>query len=324
MLHALTFAFAMLLGGCAGEQSALDPAGRGASSIAKLFWVMTIGGAVIWAAVVALAIYATVSARGLDPARGRLLVLGGGVAFPTVVLTALLAYGLAMMPPLLAAAPPDALRIEVVAHQWWWRVRYHPDGRPPVELANEIHLPVGRAVEFELSTHDVIHSFWIPPLGGKVDMIPGRRTRLLLEPERTGLFRGACAEYCGASHAWMSFAVVVEEPHEFERWLAHQATAAAAPSSPVAQRGGELMLATGCGACHTVRGTAADGVVGPDLTHVGSRRLLAAGALVLDEAALRRWIALTHAVKPAAQMPAFSMLPDEDLDALAAYLEGLE
>ncbi|MFN2427248.1 MAG: cytochrome c oxidase subunit II [Candidatus Binatia bacterium] len=326
MRSSVLVAFAIFVaGGCAGEQSALDPAGRGASTIARLFWVMTIGSVAIWAGVVGLAVYATYFSRGgLDVRQGRILVIGGGVLFPVAVLTVLLAFGLSMMPPLLAAAPPEALRIEVIAHQWWWRVRYLQDGGAPVELANEIHLPTGRPVEFQLESRDVIHSFWIPSLGGKMDMIPGRRTRLLLEPTKAGAYRGVCAEYCGASHAWMAFAVVVEDPADFGRWLERQASHAERPPDPTAERGAELLLSSGCGACHSVRGTPADGVVGPDLTHVGSRRYLAAGALVRDERALRKWIAQTHAVKPGAQMPAFSMLPGDDLDALAAYLEGLD
>jgi cytochrome c553 len=169
---------------------------------------------------------------------------------------------------LLRAAPPDAIRVEVIGHQWWWQVRYPRDGAPPVELANEIHLPVGRTVEFTLDGRDVIHSFWIPSLGGKMDMIPGRRTRLLLEPTRVGTYRGVCAEFCGTSHARMSFAVVVQSPEDFDRWLAEQATASATPSGTTAARGARVFAENGCGGCHQVRGTDAVGRIGPDLTHV--------------------------------------------------------
>jgi cytochrome c oxidase subunit 2 len=170
----------------------------------------------------------------------------------------------------------------------------------------------------------VIHSFWIPSLGGKVDMIPGRRTRLVLEPTRTGAFRGACAEFCGTSHALMAFSVVVLEEAAFEDWLAQEATAATAPGSPAAARGQELFLQVGCGACHTVRGTEADGTIGPDLTHLASRATLGAGTFPNTFDDLVRWIAHTEEVKPDVRMPSFGALPREHIEAIAAYLEGLE
>jgi cytochrome c oxidase subunit 2 len=193
-----------------------------------------------------------------------------------------------------------------------------------MELANEIRLPVGERVAFHLESPDVIHSFWIPALSGKMDMIPGRQTRLALEPTRTGVFRGACAEYCGTSHALMSFDVVVLEPADFARWLEQQRAPAQPPVQPLAVHGQELFLANGCGACHTVRGTPADGVVGPDLTHVGSRLSLGAATLSNDPEAFQRWVANTDHVKPGVHMPAFGMLPPEDLRALAAYLDALQ
>lgn len=317
----------LLLAGCSGPQSALDPAGRGAESIADLFWWMTSGAIVIWLGVIGLAFYAV---RARPEAHGRrqanLLIIGGGAAIPTVVLTGLLAYGLALMPPLLATAPEGSLKISVSGEQWWWRVRYLTPGGVggSVELANEIRLPVGEPIEFHLESPDVIHSFWVPALGGKVDMIPGRRNRLALEPTRTGVFRGACAEYCGTSHALMSFYVVVLEKADFAAWLEHQQEPAPPPVQPLAERGQELFLANGCGACHAVRGTPADGVVGPDLTHVGGRLSLGAGILPNESDAFLRWITHTEQVKPGVHMPAFGMLPPEDLRALAAYLEGLQ
>jgi cytochrome c oxidase subunit 2 len=179
-------------------------------------------------------------------------------------------------------------------------------------------------VNFFLETSDVIHSFWIPPLGGKMDMIPGRRTRLTLEPARTGVFQGVCAEYCGSSHALMSFPVVVEARAELDRWLLRQAEPAREPVERLARAGKALFTASGCGACHTVRGTEADGRVGPDLTHVGSRRTLGAGILPNTEADFGRWLAAVERIKPNVHMPAFGMLPAEELRALAAYLESLE
>lgn len=211
----------LLLAGCSGRQSTLDPAGRDAERIADLFWWMVAGAAVIWLLVVGLAAYAIrVRRESHSPNAARLLIVGGGVVLPTVVLAALLIYGLAMLPELTSPAPAGSLKIAVDGEQWWWRVRYQLEGGEAVELANEIRLPVGEPVEFQLASDNVIHSFWIPPLGGKVDMIPGRVTRVVLWPTRTGVFRGVCAEYCRTSHALMQFPVVVMERDEFARWLA--------------------------------------------------------------------------------------------------------
>jgi cytochrome c oxidase subunit 2 len=318
---------ALLLAGCGGPQSALDPAGRGAERIAGLFWWMASGSVLIWLAVIGLAFYAIrVRPEAHSHRQSQLMIIGGGAIIPTVVLSGLLVYGLALMPPLLAPAPEGSLKIAVSGEQWWWRVRYlSPGGNGgAVELANEIRLPVGEPVEFQLESPDVIHSFWIPALGGKIDMIPGRSTRLTLEPTRTGVFRGACAEYCGTSHALMSFYVVVLEKADFAAWLEHQRGPAQPPALPLAERGREVFLASGCGACHAVRGTPADGAVGPDLTHVGGRVSLGAGILPNEPDAFLRWIAHTEEVKPGALMPAFGMLPPEDLRALAVYLEGLK
>jgi cytochrome c oxidase subunit 2 len=317
---------ALVLVGCRGPQSVLDPAGRGAERIAEIFWWMATGAGIIWLAVVGLAIYAMRARPGAHSRGVALLIIGGGAVLPTVVLAGLLAYGLALMPELLTPAAEGQLQIAVSAEQWWWRVRYLTFGGngEAVELANEIRLPVGARVAFHLESPDVIHSFWIPALGGKLDMIPGRRNRLVLEPTRTGVFRGVCAEYCGTSHALMRFDVVVLEQEDFAVWLKHQHAPAQPPTQPLAAHGQELFLTNGCGACHTVRGTPADGVVGPDLTHVGSRLSLGAGILPNDPEAFLRWIAHTEDVKPGVHMPAFGMLPPEDVRALAAYLDGLE
>lgn len=310
---------------CSGPQSALETAARDADRIATLFWWMTIASALIWAFVIGLAIYAVYATpRGDERRRNRLLIVGGGVVFPTVLLGGLLAYGLTMLSDVLEPSPPGSLRVRVSGEQWWWRVQYLPASGKPVTLANEIRLPVGEAVEFELESPDVIHSFWIPALGGKVDMIPGRMTRLRLHARRTGEFRGACAEYCGTSHALMAFPVVVMPKAEFAAWLDGQARDATEPSEPLLIAGRDAFLANGCGACHAVRGTPADGAVGPDLTHVGSRLSLGAGTTPNDVPAFRSWIARTNELKPGVHMPAFGMLPPTDLGAMAAYLESLK
>lgn len=315
----------LILCGCRGVQSALDPAGNEAGKIARLTWWMTAGSIVVWLGVIALLVYSVrTHPETFTRRKARMMIVGGGVVVPVVVLTVLLLYGLAPIPAMLAPAPPGSLKISVSGEQWWWRVHYLPAGQDAIPLANEIRLPVGEPVEFHLESPDVIHSFWIPPLGGKMDMIPGRKTRLVVTPSRTGVFRGACAEYCGASHAWMAFPVVVQERSEFDAWLRHQAQPAEPPQEAPATHGAQLFLAHGCSACHTIRGTAAAGVIGPDLTHVGSRLSLAAGALPNEPNAFARWVQQTHKVKPEVLMPSFHMLPPEDIQSLAAYLEGLK
>ncbi len=301
------------------SQSALEPAGEASAQIANLFYWMTIGGTLIWLLVVGLIVYAIFSTTQHDARFTRVLVIGGGAVFPSVVLTALLTYGLAMMPDLQRPAPEGSQVIEVAGVRWWWRISYRLADGTEVATANEIHLPVGEAVEFKLSSEDVIHSFWIPPLGGKTDMIPGRDTRLKLRPTKIGHYRGVCAEFCGAAHAQMSFDVVVESREDFDQWLAGLRQPAASQSHD----GQTVFLQRGCSACHTIRGGNAHGVVGPDLTHFGSRRSIGAAVLANTPQNLRRWISHTHSVKPGVEMPAFEAIPDEEMDALVEYLGSL-
>jgi cytochrome c oxidase subunit 2 len=313
------------LAGCSGAQSALDPAGRESARIAHLFWFLAAGAAVIWLALLGLT-FCAVRARpeSFNRRRADLIIVGGGAVAPTIILTIMLVFGLAMVPSLVAPAPQGSMTVAVSGEMWWWRVRYEPDTDNPIVLANEIHLPVGEPVQFRLESANVIHSFWVPSLAGKMDMIPGRVTRLALTPTRTGVFHGVCAEFCGTSHALMKFVVVVEERDDFDRWLEQQAEPAESPSGALAVRGQESFVANGCGACHTVRGTQATGVIGPDLTHVGSRSSIAAGTLRGRPEDFRRWVALTDDVKPGAHMPRFGMLPEDEQQALAAYLAGLK
>jgi cytochrome c oxidase subunit 2 len=321
----MALAGALTVTGCGGVQSTLAPAGREAEQIADLFWWMTAGSVIVWLVVIGLTVYAVrAGSEARNQRRDRLLIIGGGAVVPTVVLTVLLVYGLYPIPALLAPAPEGSLKIIVSGEQWWWRVRYFPPGGQAFELANEIRLPVGEPVQFQLDSPDVIHSFWIPSLAGKMDMIPGRVTYLALQPTIIGTYRGACAEYCGTSHALMNFYVEVMRKEDFSTWLAQQSQGSQQAVEPSAARGQELFLANGCNACHTVRGTPARGVIGPDLTHVGSRLSLAAGTMPNEAEAFQRWMAHTTEVKPAVNMPAFHMLPPEDLRALAAYLEGLK
>jgi cytochrome c oxidase subunit 2 len=253
------------------------------------------------------------------------MVIIGGIAFPIVVLSVLLLYGLVLTRTIIAEPGGTPLRIHVVGEQFWWRVRYEPEGdRGDLATANEIHIPIGRPVRFSLTTADVIHSFWIPNLGGKLDMIPGQVNTFVLQADRPGVYRGQCTEFCGGAHALMAFDVVAHEPAQFEQWMAQQLRPAAESVVPFEQRGKELFLAAGCGACHAVRGTSAAGVVGPDLTHIGSRRTIAAGTFPNNKGTLAGWIASSQHLKPANKMPSFNVFTGEELRALAAYMESLK
>ncbi|WP_457941229.1 cytochrome c oxidase subunit II [Mesorhizobium sp. 10J20-29] len=284
---------------------------------------MTVGSTAIWLAVIGTMMFAiSRRRRSLSDAGAGRLILWGGAVFPSVTLLFLLGFALWLMPGLRPfAAPADAsLRVDVTGKQFWWQVAYNlPDGSR-VHAANEVRLPVGKRVEFALASDDVIHSFWIPALGGKMDMIPGRTNRLSLLATKPGTFRSPCAEFCGTSHALMALSAVAMEPTEFDAWLA----AHARPAAGATGEGREAFLRNGCGACHRVDGTEANATIGPDLSHVGSRLTIGAGILPNTETAIARFIADPGAIKPDAKMPAFGMLPAEEIAAMAAWLKGLE
>lgn len=325
-----------------GPQSALDPAGPNARSIADLHDVMLFGSAAIWVVVIGIAVYAGYVRPGRHSDRvGHALILVGGVAFPVVVLSALLVYGLGLMGDLRHGTGlgggqgserlwqsnpgnPDLLRIHVSGEQWWWRVHYYPPGATePVVSANEIRMPVGAPVEFTLTSPDVIHSFWMPTLGGKLDMIPGRLNRFVLSADEIGVYRGECAEFCGTSHALMAFAVETMEPEAFEAWLAAEARPAVQPETPADLAAFAVFMRSGCDACHAIRGTEADGRIGPDLTHLGGRHTIAAGILPNNPGTVAGWIADTQSIKPGNKMPPYDGLTGEELRLLGTWLARL-
>jgi cytochrome c oxidase subunit 2 len=308
---------ASLLAGCNGEQSMLHPAGEQAEGQALLFWVMAIGAAVIWCVVMGAAIYAVIGKR--KPRSEKFadrFIFYGGVAFPTVTLAALLVFGLAYLPNWAGSEDAD-LRVHVTGEQYWWRFAYETADGQRVETANELHLPVGANVEFVLNSTDVIHSFWIPALGGKMDLIPGRTNLLRLRPLKAGVYRGVCAEFCGPSHAYMAFEAMVHPVADFEAWLTGQA-------QPADAAGSEVFVTAGCGACHRVRGVSEAGSVGPDLTHFASRRSLAAATLPLTPEALEDWLVAPSHIKPDARMPDYASLDDAQRQAIVSFLMGLK
>lgn len=321
-VHAFVLSAAAVLAGCNESHSVLAPHGPVAQDIAALMWLLlSVLGlvCVIVFVAVGLALRGPVRARNILQRRNFVVALG--IIFPAVVLSALLFIGVRLTAATTAAPPAGALAIEVTGEQWWWRVRYSAaDGRM-VESANQVRIPVGRDVVFSLKTADVIHSFWIPSLAGKVDMIPGRTTTLRLSASREGVYRGACAEYCGGPHAWMAFDVIAMPQGAFDEWLAGAAAAGSPPQEQ--RRGHDLFMQSGCSGCHSIAGTQAQGKIGPNLTTLGARRSIAAGRLPMSEANLARFIAGSQHLKPQNKMPSFGIFSADEMQALTAYLMAL-
>jgi cytochrome c oxidase subunit 2 len=299
-----------------------DPAGPYSEPVTTLAWALMVGGVVVFAIVLGalwVALYGSAKLKTRLGGEKAIWILG--FAFPAVVLTGLLIWGLMLTSSLSATrVTGNEMRVKIIGEMWWWRVHYQDaEGRETLRDANELHIPVGTPVLLELEAADVIHSFWVPRLGGKMDMIPGRSNHLLIQADKPGVYKGQCAEYCGGPHALMGFVVVAHEPEDFARWRASR--------WPVGGAGGEglsLFLSSGCAACHTIRGTPANGLAGPDLTHVGSRRTLGAGILPNNPGTMAGWIADSQGIKPANRMPAYHQFSGEELLALTDYMVSLK
>lgn len=324
MLRALMAAIGLPLLTACQRQSALAPAGEEAARVALLSWILFAGAAVIFVIMLAalgLAIAGPERTRRWLRAEAAIRIWG--IAFPAVTLVVLLGYSLWLMRETIANPRQAQIRVEVTGEQFWWRVAYVGLAGKPVAEANEIRIPVGVEVEFALRSADVIHSFWVPSLGGKLDMIPGRTNRIRLKAERPGIYRGQCAEYCGTAHAQMALEIVAMSQPEFEAWLA-AAENPPAPAGEAIERGAALFLASGCGACHAVRGTQAAGTIGPDLSRIGGRRFLAAATVPNTAENLARFVAEPAALKPGSLMPPFAIFSGEARQALASYLASLK
>lgn len=302
-----------------------DPAGPYAWPITTLSWVLlAMAGSVLGLVLVALWLALFGSERARARIGGTKIIWIAGIALPVVVLSALLVWGLSLTADLSDRIRGDEMRVRITGETWWWRVAYlGADGQPEIHEANELHIPVGRPVVLELQSADVIHSFWIPRLSGKLDMIPGRRNLMRIQADEPGAYGGQCAEYCGGPHALMGFVVVAHPPEEFARLMqARRARELAAPVSVGPDEGAELFQSSGCAACHRIAGTPANGLAGPDLTFVGARRSIGAGILPNNRDTLMAWISNSQAIKPNNRMPTYPALSGEELQVLATYLEA--
>ncbi|MCU1324908.1 MAG: ctaC [Bryobacterales bacterium] len=310
------------LASCAGPQSALDPAGPSAASIHQLGIIMYIGASAVTLLVAVLMLVPFM--RKNDSRANRKLFLWTGVLLPAVTLTALVPYVLAVGHETRTPASPNQLSIDVTGSLYWWSMSYRRTSElTEIATANELRLPVGEPVELSLRSNDVIHSFWAPNLAGKTDMIPGRVTRMVIQADRPGIYRGQCAEYCGLQHSLMAFDVIVLPRREFDAWLARLTQPVREPPAPELQQGRDLFVSIGCGECHTVRGVV-ESRRGPDLTQVGARRTIGAGTLPGGVGNIAAWIASAQHLKPGNAMRSYDQLEGPQLRALAYYLESLK
>lgn len=305
------------------------PASHAADRVARLGVFMVVLAGVIFVAVLAILVLATRRHRDRDPdavdlsMRGHGWLIYGGALMPTIVLSTVFVVSLWALGRFPERASRE-LTVHVVAHQWWWEVLYTTDSvGDRITTADEIHIPVGQPVRVFLTSRDVIHSFWVPELQGKLDLIPGDTNDLRLAADKPGTYVGVCAEYCGLQHAHMAFRIVADPPADFARWLAAQRAPAAEPRDSLAMEGRQLFVSGPCAMCHTVSGTGAEGKVAPDLTHVGSRHTLAAGTLVNSLGNMEAWITDAQSLKPGAAMPTMTQFSGRQLRAVATYLEGL-
>lgn len=326
----------MVLGGCGYYQTSLGGEGLESANFLTLFEIFLVVCAVMYVLVVGALLIALLRRRKADEPltveTGRPNDSSPLVRTALIVWAALIAIGLAGLTiasfftdrSSAAVATDSRLVIKVTANQWWWDVQYSgPDASKTIRTANELHLPLGVPAEITLQSNDVIHSFWVPNLAGKQDLIPGRVTDIQLLPRKVGLYRGQCAEFCGIQHANMALDVTVESKSHFEHWLASQMLPAFAPQTPLELAGYHYVTTRQCSLCHAITGTSAGGTVGPDLTHFASRRSIAAGTLPMGTGNLYGWVADPQSQKPGNHMPTIGLTPD-DLHAVVAYLERLK
>jgi cytochrome c oxidase subunit II len=325
--------------GCSGVQSALDPAGPNADNISKIWWLMFyVCTAVLIGVTVVLVLAITRNRSGSNvedsapelelsskAEKSRRNIIAAATAFTVVTLFVFLISSFFVGRGLTAElSAKQGVAIEITGHQWWWEIRYLNDDASNIfTTANEIHIPVNTAVQLTLKSGDVIHSFWVPNLNGKTDLIPGKTATTWIQADRAGTYRGQCAEYCGLQHAHMALVVIAESRDQFNSWLSSQIQSAQEPTSESAKRGQQIFMAGTCVMCHTINGTAAGSNIGPNLTHVASRQTIAAATLLNHRDQLSQWIVDSQRIKPGNRMPPHNLSP-EDLQAVVDYLQTLK
>ena len=314
----------LFVAGCNQAPSVLRPQGPGAQMIANLWWFMLALAVLVFIAV-AFFLFLAITRHSragapADPQRtGRHLITWGGVVVPTIILLTLMFATVFVLRAYAQMRRQADVIIEVVGQQWWWEVHYPDYG---FTTANEIHIPVGQTVQLNLTSADVIHSFWVPELQGKMDLNPGETNTTWIQADQPGAYRGFCAEFCGLQHSNMKFLVIAQTPEDFDAWVEAERQPAAAPADDTTLRGQQVFLGGACVYCHTIRGTNATGIIGPDLTHFASRRTLGAGIVENNRGNLAGWIVNPQALKPGNRMPPM-YLGASDLQAVIAYLESL-
>ncbi len=336
----LLSAYIFVVTGCAGhQQSAVDPGGPQADKIASLLWFFIWLLTAVLILVLALTLWSvTRRNRGVEQelveithlpsakTERRLTRIVAGATIATVVILFIILVSSVFTGKAIAdfGNTKNGMVIELTGNQWWWQVQYdNPDASRTFVTANEIHIPVGRPVMIMGKSNDVIHSFWVPNLHGKRDLIPSRVTTEWIQANHPGTFRGQCAEFCGLQHAHMALWVVAEPESKFDAWVEQQLKPAVEPSDPVKQRGEQVFLNHACEFCHSIRGTTASGQVAPDLTHFGSRLGIAANTLPNTRGNLGGWILDPQSIKPGNHMATIALNSD-DLQPLLEYLESLK
>jgi cytochrome c oxidase subunit 2 len=320
----VVLATTVVAAGCGGKSpSMLKTHGSEASRIAGIWWLMFGLGAGVYAVVAFFIVWAIVRGRRAEASEGRvsdnLWIVWGGVVVPVLIL-AVLAVVTVQATSELRKPEAGALRVEVVGKRWWWAVSYPGTS---VTTANEIRLPAGRPVEIGLDSDNVVHSFWVPQLAGKLDLIPGQHNILRFTPRTPGTYIGECAEFCGVEHARMGFVVIVQTTTDFDRWMTRHQLTPSAPDAEAASQGEVTLVTQACAGCHAIRGTPAQGTVGPDLTDFGERTTIGARTVPNTPENLAKWIVDAQALKPGALMPPMPM-SDRDVNNVIAYLEGLK
>ena len=322
------FVLPAILSGCAGAQSALDPQGHSALLLRNLILAIVIVCTIVWLVVMAMLLWALLRRdrpkQGESGVERRMRTAVVAAVAATIVIITGLTIASFYTTRGLGPVPNADLTIRVRAQQWWWQFIYEDkDPARTFQTANEIHIPVGKDVRVLLDSIDVIHSFWVPSLAGKQDLIPGRENVLTFRADRVGSYRGQCAEFCGLQHSHMAFLVIAEDEQTYRKWEAAQRSAALEPQDAELVAGKAVFMARQCSACHTIRGTAADGSSGPDLTHVGSRQTIGAGLIDNSRGSLAAWIADPQTLKPGNNMPLVP-LSSEELRQISAYMESLK